>query len=173
MGDRWLCVFLLVDGGLSGVLREHPELPQIRSDEPRGPFRPRDIYPTAPNVERLIGPEDCRGSTLAAVRADLPNYPASAYRNGRQGPTSIPMAVCTVPGSRSVPDAVFDRAAMSAVSDWEFRPLDGADILENCVVMFEFALATFASASRVNHSIILSTGSCSVGCKIQRFESRH
>ena len=121
-----------------------PDIPQIRSDEQRGPFRPRDTYPTAPNVERLIGPEDCRGSTLAAVRADLPAYPASAYRNGRQGWVVVRFHVYS-DGSvhrtriaRSVPDGVFDRAAMSAVSDWEFRPLEGADILENCVVMFEF-----------------------------------
>ena len=40
--------------------------------------------------------------------------------------------------ARSVPDGVFDRASRRAVSNWIFSPLEGAQTLENCVVMFEF-----------------------------------
>ncbi|MBO6796030.1 energy transducer TonB [Maricaulis sp.] len=126
------------------VLASCAGIPQLRQDSQQGPFRPRDIYPTTPNVERLIGPEDCRGSTLAAVQAELPSYPGRAYQNGRQGWVVVRFDVNT-DGSvartriaRSVPDGVFDRASRRAVSSWVFRPLEGAQTLENCVVMFEF-----------------------------------
>lgn len=129
---------------IAGLLASCVSVPQIGGGAERGPFRPRDMYPTPPNVERLIGPEDCRGSTLAAVSADLPAYPSSAYRDGRQGWVIVRFHVYS-DGSvhrariaRSVPDGVFDRVSTRAVSSWQFRPLEGAEILENCVVMFEF-----------------------------------
>jgi|GEM_PF-1008860 len=121
-----------------------PDLPMTSENTERGPFRPRDVYPVPPNVSRLIGPEDCRGSTLAAVSARLPEYPRRAYIGGRQGWVVVRFhvygdgSVHRARVARSVPDGVFDRAATRAVSDWQFQPLDGVDILENCVVMFEF-----------------------------------
>lgn len=122
-----------------------PSLPG-RGEPERGPFFPTDDYPVPPNVARLIGPEDCRGSTLAAVRAQMPEYPARAYARGRQGWVVVRFHVYS-DGSvhrpriaRAVPDGPFNRAVISAVSDWEFRPLEGVDALENCVVMFEFRM---------------------------------
>mgnify|MGYP003114775933 CR=1 FL=1 len=111
----------------------------------RGPFIPRDEFPVPPNVERLIGPEDCRGSTLAAVEAEMPDYPARAWARGRQGWVVVRFHVYA-DGSvhrpriaRAVPDGPFNREVRRTVSDWRFRPLDnGVQSLENCVVMFEF-----------------------------------
>lgn len=126
------------------VLASCAGIPQVRPGAERGPFRPRDTYPTVPNVERLMGPEDCRGSTLAAVQADLPTYPGRAYQNGRQGWVVVRFdvdsdgRVARTRIARSVPDGVFDRASRRAVSNWIFSPLEGAQTLENCVVMFEF-----------------------------------
>lgn len=110
----------------------------------RGPFIPRDELPVPPNVERMIGPGDCRGSTLAAVEAGLPDYPASAWNRGRQGWVVVRFDVRAdgeverVRIARAVPGGPFSRVSRRAVSDWRFRPLDGAAALENCVVMFEF-----------------------------------
>jgi protein TonB len=122
-----------------------PGLPDRESEGP-GPFFPRDDYPVPPNVARLIGPEDCRGSTLAAVEANLPAYPARAYSRGRQGWVVVRFHVYD-DGSvhrpriaRAVPDGPFNRASLRAVSDWQFRPLDGVDVLQNCVVMFEYRM---------------------------------
>lgn len=116
----------------------------IADERSREPFIPRDMYPTPPNVGRLIGPEDCRGSRLAAVAADMPDYPARAYSGGRQGWVVVRFHVYS-DGSvhrariaRSVPEGVFDRASRRAVDEWQFQPLEGVQILENCVVMFEF-----------------------------------
>ena len=113
-------------------------------DAGRGPFMPTDDYPTPPNVENMIGPEDCRGSTLAAIQYDLPAYPSGAYSHGRQGWVVVRFhvyadgSVHRASIARAVPDGVFNRAARRAVSNWQFRSLDGADVLTNCVVMFEF-----------------------------------
>ena len=105
---------------------------------------PRDELPVPPNVERMMGPEDCRGSTLAAISASLPDYPARAWDRGRQGWVVVRFHVYadgTVHRARvhrAVPDGPFNRATERAVSSWRFAPLDGVDVLENCVVMFEF-----------------------------------
>jgi protein TonB len=110
----------------------------------RGPFIPRDSYPNPPNVERLIGPEDCRGANLAALQAQIPDYPARAWANGRQGWVIVRFhvyddgSVHRARVARAVPDGPFNSAATGAVSDWVFRPLDGVNALRNCVVMFEF-----------------------------------
>ena len=110
----------------------------------RGVFRPVDTYPTPPNVDLMIGPTDCRGSTLAALDAPTPAYPGGPYARGRQGWVVVRFHVYS-DGSvhcarvaRAVPDGPFNRAATRAVSNWRFRPLDGVEVLENCVVMFEF-----------------------------------
>lgn len=110
----------------------------------RGPFIPTDMYPVPPNVERLIGPDDCQGSTLRALQAGVPDYPASAWSRGRQGWVVVRFtvepdgAVERTRIARSVPSGVFDRASRRAVADWRFQPLEGGVALENCVVMFEF-----------------------------------
>ncbi|WP_417483079.1 energy transducer TonB [Maricaulis sp.] len=131
-----ICLSLAGCAALPGGLL--PSAPQ------RAPFRPVDVYPTPPNVDLMIGPEDCRGSTLAAVSAPTPAYPAGPYSHGRQGWVVVRFHVYS-DGSvhrarvaRAVPDGPFNRAALRTVSDWRFQPLDGVDILQNCVVMFEF-----------------------------------
>jgi len=133
-----LCLVLTACGGIPSV-----ELPGLARPT-RGPFIPRDELPVPPNVERMMGPEDCRGSTLAAISANLPDYPARAWQFGRQGWVVVRFHVYA-DGSvhrarvyRAVPDGPFNRATERAVSDWRFVPLDGVEILENCVVMFEF-----------------------------------
>jgi protein TonB len=133
--------FCLLLSACAGVAL--PSLPG-QSDEGRGPFFPRDDYPVPPYVAGLIGPEDCQGSTLAAMDAPLPEYPERAYVRGRQGWVVVRFHVYS-DGSvhrtrvaRAVPDGPFNRAALRAVSNWQFRPLEGVDILRNCVVMFEF-----------------------------------
>ena len=110
----------------------------------RGPFIPRDTFPVFPNVERLIGQDDCQGASLAAVEAAIPDYPRRAWVLGRQGWVVVRFHVYSdgqvhrARVARAVPDGPFNRAAVGAVSNWRFRALDGVDILENCVVMFEF-----------------------------------
>ena len=75
----FLCLLLTACGGVPAL--DLPGLPQAG----RGPFIPRDELPVPPNVERMMGPEDCRGSTLAAVAAAMPDYPLRAWDRGRQG----------------------------------------------------------------------------------------
>lgn len=110
----------------------------------RGPFVPRDELPVPPNVSRLIGPDDCRGSTLAAVSAEIPDYPHSAWTHGRQGWVVVRFDVLAdgrvdnVRIAHAVPDGPFNRATRQAVRDWQFRPLQGEAPLSNCVVLFEF-----------------------------------
>jgi protein TonB len=115
---------------------------QFQTD--RGPFVPRDAFPVFPNVERMIGPDDCQGASLAALEASIPEYPRRAWALGRQGWVVVRFHVYSdgqvhrARVARAVPDGPFNGAAVGAVSDWRFRALDGVDILENCVVMFEF-----------------------------------
>jgi TonB family protein len=100
--------------------------------------------PVPPNVARLIGPEDCRGSTLAAVSAELPDYPARAWSRGRQGWVVVRFdvrpggEVDNVRLAHAVPDGPFNRASRRAVAGWRFRPLETGQGLHNCVVLFEF-----------------------------------
>lgn len=141
-------LFISACAGLP-AMPELPDLPLAGSGErDRGPFFPRDEYPAPPNVAQMIGPEDCRGSTLSAISAEVPDYPDGAYERGRQGWVVVRFHVYS-DGSvhrsrvaRSIPSGVFDRTAARAVSNWQFRPLEGVDSLENCVVMFEFRQGT-------------------------------
>ena len=115
-----------------------------RFEAERGPFYPRDMFPIPPNVESLIGPDDCQGATLAAVSASVPEYPMRAWEMGRQGWVVVRFHVYSdgsvhqVRVARSVPDGPFDRVSRRAVGEWRFLPLEGVDVLQNCVVMFEF-----------------------------------
>ena len=111
---------------------------------PRAPFMPRDDYPIPPNVERMMGPDDCRGATLIAVEAEIPDYPMRAWDRGRQGWVVVKFHVYS-DGSvhrssvlRSVPGGSFNRASTQAVAKWRFQPLEGVESLSNCVVLFEF-----------------------------------
>ncbi|MCW5724261.1 MAG: energy transducer TonB [Maricaulaceae bacterium] len=123
------------------------QIPRPAALDPRTtPFIPRSDFPVPPNVERLIGPEDCRGATLRAVEAGLPDYPARAWGMGLQGWTVVRFHVydtgrtARVRVARSVPSGHFDRAARRAVEGWRFQPLPPGTHLDNCVVLFEFRL---------------------------------
>ncbi|MHA6287728.1 energy transducer TonB [Maricaulis sp. CAU 1757] len=129
---------------LSGLLAVLSACASPFGAEPRGAFIPTDSYPVPPNVERLIGPDDCQGATLSAIEAGVPDYPGRAWNRGRQGWAVVRFdvaadgAVGDARIARSMPSGAFDRAARRAVEGWRFEPLDGADRLANCVVMFEF-----------------------------------
>ncbi|MAK63340.1 MAG: energy transducer [Maricaulis sp.] len=119
--------------------------PSILDRDP-GPFVPRDMLPVPPNVSRLIGEDDCQGSTLAAVSARMPDYPHDAFVRGRQGWVVVRFNVQPdgqVDDARiahAVPDGPFNRVSRRAVSDWQFQPLANGAQLENCVVLFEYRL---------------------------------
>ncbi|MBR9826929.1 MAG: TonB family protein [Alphaproteobacteria bacterium] len=127
-----------------GSVPELPSLPQLGSSDERPPFMPRDEFPHAPNIARMMDEEDCRGATLAAMSARMPDYPGRAYGQGRQGWVVVRFdvlqtgSVDNVRIARSVPDGIFDREARRAVRDWRFRALETSEPLRNCVVMFEF-----------------------------------
>lgn len=122
------------------------EFLQICLDELCGLFCLWDIYLIVFNVECLIGFEDCCGLILVVVRVDLLNYFVLVYCNGCQGWVVVWFyvyfdgSVYCVWVVCLVLDGVFDCVVMFVVLDWEFCLLDGVDILENCVVMFEFCV---------------------------------
>lgn len=117
-----------------------------RFDPTERPFRPRSDYPVPPNVEALIGPEDCQGAQLAAQQFELPDYPVAAYARGLQGWVVVRFHVYDtgnthrVRVARSVPSGPFDGAAVDAVEDWRFQNLPEGVALSNCVVLFEFRM---------------------------------
>ncbi len=125
-------------------------LPDIRATErfdPRSqPFFPTSDFPVTPNVEALIGPEDCQGATLAAQEFELPDYPGRAYSRGLQGWVVVRFHVYDtgqtrrVRVARAVPDGPFNGASVEAVENWVFRELDPGQALSNCVVMFEYRM---------------------------------
>ena len=139
-----IAALLLACAALAGCALPSPSaLPGV-PDPRNGPFIPVSDYPHPPNVENLIGPDDCRGATLRAVSADLPAYPPREYADGRQGWVVVRFNVLAdgrVDDSRvarGVPGRGFNRAARRAVRNWLFEPLEGGAVLHNCVVMIEF-----------------------------------
>ena len=117
-----------------------------RIDPRERPFRPRSDYPIPPNVDSLIGPEDCQGSQLAAQQFELPDYPVGAYARGLQGWVVVRFHVYDtgnthrVRVARSVPSGRFDGTAVEAVENWRFQNLPEGTALTNCVVLFEFRM---------------------------------
>lgn len=106
-------------------------------------FTPRSAYPPDPWVKGYSDPDDCiGGEALAAVKFDMPAYPKSAFRNGRQGWTIMRLdvgpdgATENVRVERSVPSGTFDNASLKAVRDWQFRPPKAP--LSNCRVLLRY-----------------------------------
>lgn len=106
-------------------------------------FTPRSAYPPDPWVKGYSDPDDCiGGEALAAVKFDMPDYPKSAFRNGRQGWTIIRLdvnadgATENVEIERSVPDGLFDKASLRAVKAWLFRPPEQP--LSDCRVLIRY-----------------------------------
>jgi len=144
MRTLFFIVSLVVTVLMTGCASLPASIVPDRFEAERGPFHPRDMFPIPPNVESLIGPDDCQGANLAAVEASVPQYPSRAWEMGRQGWAVVRFHVYS-DGSvhqariaRAIPDGPFNRASRQAVSNWRFLPLDGVDVLQNCVVMFEF-----------------------------------
>ncbi len=106
-------------------------------------FTPRSAYPPDPWVKGYSDPDDCiGGEALAAVKFDMPDYPKSAFRNGRQGWTIIRLDVAAdgetrnVRVERSVPSGTFDKASIEAVEAWQFRP--PAASLSDCRILLRY-----------------------------------
>lgn len=109
-------------------------------------FHPKSEYPPDPYVKGYADPDDCLGGEyLAAVSLDLPDYPARAFRSGRQGWVIVRLDVAA-DGSiaeaeieRALPAGLFDRAAERAVRQWRFEPPRGGG-LSDCRVLIRFRL---------------------------------
>jgi len=106
-------------------------------------FTPRSAYPPDPWVKGYSDPDDCiGGEDLAALKFDMPSYPKKAFRNGLQGWTIIRLDVASdgatenVRIERSVPSGTFDKASVSAVTAWQFRPPETP--LSNCRVLLRY-----------------------------------
>ena len=106
-------------------------------------FTPRSAYPPDPWVKGYSDPDDCiGGEALAALKFDMPTYPKSAFRGGRQGWTIIRLDVAkngetdNVRVERSVPSGTFDNASVKAVEAWQFKP--PAAPLSDCRVLLRY-----------------------------------
>jgi len=121
-------------------------VPTERFDPRSQPFFPTSDFPVTPNVEALIGPEDCQGATLEAQEFELPDYPGRAYARGLQGWVVVRFHVYDtgqtrrVRVARAVPDGPFNGSSVEAVENWIFRELEPGQALSNCVVMFEYRM---------------------------------
>ena len=106
-------------------------------------FTPRSAYPPDPWAKGYSDPDDCiGGEDLAAIKFDLPAYPKSAFRNGLQGWTIVRLDLTSdgltdnVRIERSLPNGTFDKASISAVEAWQFRPPEAP--LVNCRILLKY-----------------------------------
>ena len=106
------------------------------------PFIATSDMPTPPNVERAADAAGCVGDPVAAVSAELPDYPARGWSRGLQGWSIVQFDVAPsgettgVRVARGVPGGSFDREARRAVRAWRFEASERG--LTGCVVLFEF-----------------------------------
>lgn len=116
-------------------------LPGIADPRDR-PFIPTSDMPVPPNVERAADSAGCSGEPVAAVSAELPDYPARGWDRGLQGWSIVQFdvapsgATSNVEVARGVPGGSFDREARRAVQGWRFEASQRG--LAGCVVLFEF-----------------------------------
>lgn len=109
-------------------------------------FMPKSDYPPDPWVKGYANESDCLGGEkLAARQFELPDYPAKAYRSGRQGWVILRLDVDAngqtqnVGVERAVPNRLFGGNAVRAAKDWRFAPpADGP--LEKCRVLIRYRL---------------------------------
>lgn len=131
-----LCGFLVLAGCVNPS-----SLPMIADPRDR-PFIPTSDMPVPPNVDRAADTGGCVGDPVAAVSADLPEYPARGWERGLQGWSIVQFDVApsgateNVEIARGVPGGSFDREARRAVRDWRFE--SSTNGLAGCVVLFEF-----------------------------------
>ncbi len=106
------------------------------------PFIASSDMPVPPNVDRAADTEGCVGDPVAAISADLPQYPARGWSRGLQGWSIVQFDVAPagdttgVRIARGVPGGSFDREARRAVESWRFQSSERG--LTGCVVLFEF-----------------------------------
>lgn len=117
------------------------DLPGVADPRDR-PFIPTSDMPVPPNVGRAADTAGCSGEPVAAVSAELPDYPARGWDRGLQGWSIVQFDVApsgetaNVEVARGVPGGSFDREARRAVVDWRFEASERG--LTGCVVLFEF-----------------------------------
>lgn len=131
-----VCGFLVLAGCVN------PASLPVMSDPRDRPFMPTSDMPVPPNVDRAADTEGCVGDPVAAVSAELPDYPARGWERGLQGWSIVQFDVApsgdteNVEIARGVPGGSFDREARRAVRDWRFE--SSTNGLRGCVVLFEF-----------------------------------
>lgn len=117
------------------------DLPGVPDPRDR-PFMPTSDMPVPPNVERAADSAGCSGEPVAAISADLPDYPARGWDRGLQGWSIVQFDVApsgetdNVEIARGVPGGSFDMEARRAVSEWRFEASERG--LIGCVVLIEF-----------------------------------
>lgn len=117
------------------------DLPGVADPRDR-PFMPTSDMPVPPNVERAADSGGCSGAPVAAVSAQLPDYPARGWDRGLQGWSIVQFDVApsgetaNVEVARGVPGGSFDRESRRAVQSWRFESSEAG--LAGCVVLFEF-----------------------------------
>lgn len=117
------------------------DLPGVADPRDR-PFIPTSDMPVPPNVGRAADSAGCSGEPVAALSAELPDYPARGWDRGLQGWSIVQFDVApsgetaNVEIARGVPGGSFDREARRAVRDWRFETSQRG--LTGCVVLFEF-----------------------------------
>ena len=127
--------------GLAAACVNPSGLPGVADPRDR-PFIPTSDMPVPPNVERAADSAGCSGEPVAAISADLPDYPARGWDRGLQGWSIVQFDVApsgetaNVNVARGVPGGSFDREARRAVGDWRFEASQNG--LTGCVVLFEF-----------------------------------
>jgi len=111
------------------------------------PFKPKSYYPPDPWVKGYADPDDCiGGEKLAAINLDLPKYPRSAFRTGRQGWVILRLdvdadgATQNVSIERALPGGMFEGTSKKAAKKWLFQP--PIEPLGNCRVLIRFRLGT-------------------------------
>ena len=106
------------------------------------PFIATSDMPVPPNVERAANAGGCVGDPVAALSAELPEYPTRGWSRGLQGWSIVQFDVAptgetaSVRIARGVPGGSFDREARRAVDAWRFEQSERG--LTGCVVLFEF-----------------------------------
>ena len=112
-------------------------------------FIPKSDYPPAPWVKGYSDPNDCLGGEKLAARSfDLPTYPKSAFRSGRQGWVILRLDVNAagetqnVDVERAVPEGGFwggfEDASVKAAEGWSFEPPEAP--LNACRVLLRYRM---------------------------------
>ncbi|MDB6086378.1 MAG: hypothetical protein JWN43_4259 [Gammaproteobacteria bacterium] len=136
---------------LAPALPEEPPEPlQSDSDAGISAAEPNTASPEAePAASRQIFPSDVVSATgLTLVRSVRPIYPARAERTKIEGWVELDFTVSETGGVRDIavhaanPAGIFDNAAITAVSQWRYKPvlLDAKPAAQRSRIRIRFAL---------------------------------